>query len=549
VRIAERRVGDQQALLGADPGGKFLGTQLLQALPRPRRRVGRVDHRHHRVGQQAARLRVLHIGTPVDDDVAEIPQCLGRPVARRVDLEQRRRVVEKPRGRFPRQEGRVTKQVEQECDVGLDAADAELAQRPLSPPHRLLERRPPRRQLDEQRIEVRRDDGAAVGVAVDTDREPAGIAVSGDPAVVRDEPVLRVFSGDPALQGEAARPDRLLAGHAHRLVVQRSAVSQQNLAADDIDPGDHFGDRVLDLDAGIHLDEVEAAGVDIDEKLHRAGRPVADLLADAHGGVADLLAQFLREPRTGRDLDHLLVPALHRTVALPEVDQIALHIAEDLHLDVLGAWNIALEEYIGLAESRRGLAPGFGHFVLEIFRPLDRTDAAPAPAEAGLDHQRVSDLFRCRCDVVGLAERLFGARDGRHTDGMGQAPCRRFVAKRLELIRGRPDEGDAGGVAGTRQTNILGEKTVAGMDGVRTGPFRHRDDLVDIEVGADRLAPLGGTDGVGLVRLEPVRGKAILVAVNRHRAQSELGGGAETADGNFRPVRNEELLHRVRGRR
>ena len=217
--------------------------------------------------------------------------------------------------------------------------------------------------------------------------------------------------------------------------MQGTAVGEEDLAADDVDPRHHFSDGVLDLDARIDLDEVEAPGVDVDEEFHRARRAVAHLPADGHGGVADLLAQVLGEPRAGRNLDDLLMAALHRAIALPEVHEVPVHVAEDLHFDVLGSREVALEEDVGLAEGRRRFPPGFRNFGVEVFRPLDRPDPAAAAAEAGLDHQRVADLLCHGCDVVVLAKRRLGAGDGRHANGVGQAPRGSLVAERFELAR------------------------------------------------------------------------------------------------------------------
>ena len=57
----------------------------------------------------------------------------------------------------------------------------------------------------------------------------------------------------------------------------------QQLLAHQVDAGDQFGHRMLDLDARVHLDEVEAAV--LVQELEGAGAAVAD----AHAGVdADL---------------------------------------------------------------------------------------------------------------------------------------------------------------------------------------------------------------------------------------------------------------------
>ena len=59
--------------------------------------------------------------------------------------------------------------------------------------------------------------------------------------------------------------------------------------------------------------------------------------------------------------------------------------------------------------------------------------------------------------------------------------------------------------------------------------------------------PFRRPDEKCLVRLEAVQREAILVAVDGDRAQAELGGGAETPDGDFGPVGDEKFPHGVFG--
>src|SRR6185369_13897331 len=63
--------------------------------------------------------------------------------------------------------------------------------------------------------------------------------------------------------------------------------------------------------------------------------------------------------QTGRRsfLEHLLMPALHRAVALEKVDHIALRVAEDLDLDVARSFEIALDEHPVVAERGFRLSP------------------------------------------------------------------------------------------------------------------------------------------------------------------------------------------------
>jgi hypothetical protein len=87
------------------------------------------------------------------------------------------------------------------------------------------------------------------------------------------------------------------------------------------------------------------------------------------GVGADPVAQLGVEVRGGRDLDHLLVAALHRAVALVEVDDVALGVGEDLHLDVARVDHRLLEEHGGVAERGLGLAHGRVDGVAQVLGP------------------------------------------------------------------------------------------------------------------------------------------------------------------------------------
>ena len=69
-----------------------------------------------------------------------------------------------------------------------------LAERAVAALRRFLERRSPRRDLDEQRVEIRRDDRAAEAVAaVEAHGEAARRSIRRDAAVVGNEVAVRIF--------------------------------------------------------------------------------------------------------------------------------------------------------------------------------------------------------------------------------------------------------------------------------------------------------------------------------------------------------------------
>ena len=84
-----------------------------------------------------------------------------------------------------------------------------------------------------------------------------------------------------------------------------------------------LGHRMLDLQARVQLDEVEAA-VRAEQELERARVAVADRAARALGRRLHRLARLGRQRRRRRLLDQLLVAALDRALALAEGQHVAV---------------------------------------------------------------------------------------------------------------------------------------------------------------------------------------------------------------------------------
>ena len=83
------------------------------------------------------------------------------------------------------------------------------------------------------------------------------------------------------------------------------------------------------------------------------------------------------------------------------------------------------------------------------------------------------------------------------------------------------------------------------MDGVDLVLPGQGDDAGDVEIGADRLAGLA--DAVGLVGLEAVQGEAVFVRIDGDRADAQLVGGAEDANGDLAAVGDQQLADGRRG--
>jgi len=104
-----------------------------------------------------------------------------------------------------------------------------------------------------------------------------------------------------------------------RTVTGRPAAAYPDLLAHNIYAGDHFGDRMLDLDAGVHFDEIEPAIVIGNRRFESS---IASWSRHQPHAVQFATLILIDGGRRGF-FQNLLVPALHGTVALAQMHHLA----------------------------------------------------------------------------------------------------------------------------------------------------------------------------------------------------------------------------------
>ena len=107
----------------------------------------------------------------------------------------------------------------------------------------------------------------------------------------------------------------------------------------EVHAGDHFGHRVLHLQARVHLHEVEFVCLGVEYKLHCACVVVSDCLGSCDSCLAQLFANGWRNV-AGSFFDDFLVSALNRAVALVQVDVVTVLVTEHLNFDVSRLFDI-----------------------------------------------------------------------------------------------------------------------------------------------------------------------------------------------------------------
>ena len=199
---------------------------------------------------------------------------------------------------------------------------------------------------------------------------------------------------------------------------------------------------MLDLQPGVHLHEVEAA-VRMGDELDRAGADVADRLRRLHRRLAHRRAALGGHARRRRLLEHLLVAALHRAVALEQVDAGAEAVGEHLDLDVPRLQHVLLDQHPVVAERVLRLALARGERGGELAGGVDPAHALAAAAGGGLDQHRVADPRRfLRQQRRVLVVAVIAGRE-RHAGLLHQRLGRRLRAHRPDRRRRRADEDDA----------------------------------------------------------------------------------------------------------
>ena len=86
------------------------------------------------------------------------------------------------------------------------------------------------------------------------------------------------------------------------------------------------------------------------------------------------------------------MPPLRRTIALPQMDGVAVLIGQHLHFDVPRMLDVLFQIDAAVAEGRLGLGPGLlqGHLQHQLVQR--HAHAAPAAAGRRLDQHRKADL-------------------------------------------------------------------------------------------------------------------------------------------------------------
>ena len=255
---------------------------------------------------------------------------------------------------------------------------------------------------------------------------------------------------------------------------QRLTRRDAELQLDEVEPGDHFRDGVLDLQTRVHLEEVQLARRRRDE-LDRARALVVDGSNDAERVLEEPRAPpgafFALKKRGGRRrlLDDLLVAPLHAAFAFRKSDRRPEPIAKHLNLDVPRRFDVALDVDARIAE--RG-APAIGarrRGALELRHVAGDLHADTTAPARRLDEHGQADFRHGLGEQrrVRRIDRAVAARRRLHADGPRDGARLDLVAERVQGRDGRTDERRARRGDALGEFRVLAEQAIPGVDGAR----------------------------------------------------------------------------------
>src|SRR5690606_9170418 len=165
--------------------------------------------------------------------------------------------------------------------------------------------------------------------------------------------------------------------------------------------------------------------------------------------------------------------------------------------------------------------------------------AAAAAARARLDHDGVADVGGHAGGLGHVADLAVGAGDDGDAGRAHGVLRHALVAHLADGAGPGPDEDEVVVGADGGELGVLGEEPVAGVDGVGAGDLGGGDDPVHPEV-----ALRGGRrpDADGLVGEADGERVAVGRGVDGDGPEAHLAAGADDAEGDLAPVRDEDLL-------
>ena len=366
---------------------------------------------------------------------------------------------------------------------------------------------------------------------IDTDAGPAGRMI-GDDAARGGCELEWILGIDAALDGVPLQFDVALAQ------CELLAGGDADLLLHQVDAGDEFGHGMFDLQAGVHLDEVELAI--LVEKLEGACASIADLAAGFRAAIADARDEAAGDIGCRSLLDDLLVAALHGTIPFAQPDRVLVGVGQHLKLDMSRIFQELFHVDHRIAKGGLRLGASHGDRVEQGRLGMHDAHAAPAAAAGRLDDDRVADGAGDLDDFLRVfRQRALGSWDAGHTGDLHGVLGGDLVAHQADGFGPRADEHEAGLLDPLREIGVFREEAVTRVDRLGIRHLCRRNDGRDVEVaGRGGRRPYAN----GLVGELDVLRLGVRFRMDDYGFNAQFAAGALDAEGDFPSIGNENFL-------
>ena len=294
---------------------------------------------------------------------------------------------------------------------------------------------------------------------------------------------------------------------------------------------------MLDLQPGVHLQKIEFAALDVVDEFHRAGRTIAHRGTELFRRRVQRASLLDGKVRCRRFLQHFLVAALHRAIAVAHRHH-ARAVAEYLYLDMARPRDQTFQIDAVVLEVLRRQPFHPGENLGQVGRLVHRLHADAAAARHCLDHDRETDAICCRDRILDAVQQAAARRQG-HAGTLGHVARAVLEAEGLDLLRRGAEESDAVRLACARERHVFRQETVTGMHGLRTGGPARRQDRIGIQIA---LRGGGRPHAYGLVGMAHVRGAAIRFGIHGHALHAHFLQRADHPPGDLAAVGHQNLV-------
>ena len=350
-------------------------------------------------------------------------------------------------------------------------------------------------------------------------------------ARLRRECAVGVFDIQARLNGVTHHFDIHLSGR------QWFARRHAQLPLHQVIASDHLRHRMLNLQAGIHLQKV-VLEVFIHDELHCACALVAHRQRGSHRIAAHSVTHCRIDDWRGRFLNHFLSSALRRAIPLTQVHGIPVRICKNLNLDMPAVVDQALQHQVAISKSALRLAPGPCDGLSEFILLAHQAHPAPATARHRLHQQRETELagFTDQVLVVLILAQVTGC--ARHTCCDHAFFCQRFITHGANSGGWRADEDQPGIRTRLSKVCVFTQKSIPWMDRIGTCFFGRIQQFLDGEV---RLGGSRRANVHSFVSQAHMRRVAVCIAEHSHRGVAERASGTSDATGDLAAIANQDL--------